>query len=185
MARPRKTDVGTRRKALLEAARAALSEKGYRDVRLEDVATRARVAKGTLYLYFKNKEEMCSIDMREIVKRLEDRVRSIHPQKTALEKFARIAVAEIDFIDENRDFLSHFSPQRSPMLGPSGTKSLKECFKDHVEQLAVLLRRLRPGRLLPQARRAARGPLLHRAGPHVRPARAAGPPRQAAGRPCP
>ncbi len=140
MARPRTTDIGTRRKALLEVARAVLSEKGYRDVRLEDVAKRAKVAKGTLYLYFKNKENICSAVMQEVVNRLEERVRLIPPQKTALEKISLIAAAEISFIDENRDFLSHFSPQRSPMIGPAGAKALKECFKGHVDQLAELLR---------------------------------------------
>ena len=43
---------------LLAAALDLFGEKGYASTRLEDVAKRAGVSKGTLYLYFANKEEL-------------------------------------------------------------------------------------------------------------------------------
>ena len=43
---------------LLEAAIDLFVERGYAATRLEDVARRAGVSKGTLYLYFENKEEL-------------------------------------------------------------------------------------------------------------------------------
>lgn len=43
---------------LLAVALALFEEKGYAATRLEDVATRAGVCKGTLYRYFTNKEEL-------------------------------------------------------------------------------------------------------------------------------
>ncbi|MYM81640.1 TetR family transcriptional regulator [Duganella sp. FT50W] len=43
---------------LLAAALAQFVERGYAATRLEDVAKRAGVSKGTLYLYFTNKEEL-------------------------------------------------------------------------------------------------------------------------------
>lgn len=43
---------------LLEAALEVFVERGFAATRLEDVASRAGVSKGTLYLYFKNKEEL-------------------------------------------------------------------------------------------------------------------------------
>jgi AcrR family transcriptional regulator len=43
---------------LLEAALACFAERGFAATRLEDVAARAGVTKGTAYLYFKNKEEL-------------------------------------------------------------------------------------------------------------------------------
>lgn len=45
-----------RRQAILDAALAVFSEQGFASARLDDVATRAGVAKGTLYLYFPSKE---------------------------------------------------------------------------------------------------------------------------------
>lgn len=52
---------------LLAAALQLFVEKGYAGTRLEDVAARAGVSKGTLYLYFENKEELLKAVVRENV----------------------------------------------------------------------------------------------------------------------
>jgi AcrR family transcriptional regulator len=43
---------------ILAAALESFAERGFASTRLEDVAARAGISKGTLYLYFKNKEEL-------------------------------------------------------------------------------------------------------------------------------
>lgn len=50
---------------LLAAALDAFVESGYAATRLEDVASRAGVSKGTLYLYFTSKEELFKAVVRE------------------------------------------------------------------------------------------------------------------------
>lgn len=40
-------------------------ERGFANTRLEDVASRAGISKGTLYLYFENKEELFKAVVRE------------------------------------------------------------------------------------------------------------------------
>ena len=50
---------------LLAAALEQFVERGYAATRLEDVARRAGVSKGTLYLYFANKEELFKAVVRE------------------------------------------------------------------------------------------------------------------------
>src|ERR1700675_2358187 len=40
-------------------------ERGYAGTRLDDVAARAGISKGTLYLYFENKEELFKAVVRE------------------------------------------------------------------------------------------------------------------------
>lgn len=52
---------------LLDAALDLFVERGYAATRLEDVASRADVSKGTLYLYFTNKEELFKAVIRENV----------------------------------------------------------------------------------------------------------------------
>jgi AcrR family transcriptional regulator len=47
------------------AALELFSERGYATTRLEDVAARAGVSKGTLYLYFANKEDLFKAVLRE------------------------------------------------------------------------------------------------------------------------
>jgi AcrR family transcriptional regulator len=50
-----RVDKARRRKVLLDAARDVFADKGYHDAKVEDIAERANVAKGTVYLYFKDK----------------------------------------------------------------------------------------------------------------------------------
>lgn len=52
---------------LLAAALDLFVERGYASTRLEDVARRAGVSKGTLYLYFTNKEELFKAVVRESI----------------------------------------------------------------------------------------------------------------------
>jgi AcrR family transcriptional regulator len=58
---------------LLAAALELFVEKGYAGTRLDDVAAQAGVSKGTLYLYFANKEELFKAVVREsIVERISE-----------------------------------------------------------------------------------------------------------------
>src|SRR5579863_5082118 len=50
---------------ILDAALACFAERGFAATRLDDVARRAGITKGTLYLYFPNKEELFKAVIRE------------------------------------------------------------------------------------------------------------------------
>jgi AcrR family transcriptional regulator len=52
---------------LLAAALALFVERGFASTRLEDVARRAGVSKGTLYLYYANKEELFKAVVRDTI----------------------------------------------------------------------------------------------------------------------
>lgn len=52
---------------ITEAALAAFAEKGYAATRVDEVARRAGVSKGLVYLYFKTKEEMFKAVVRSFV----------------------------------------------------------------------------------------------------------------------
>jgi AcrR family transcriptional regulator len=54
----RRPQAQARRQAILDAALTVFAAQGYEAARLDDVAARAGVAKGTLYLYFKDKEAL-------------------------------------------------------------------------------------------------------------------------------
>jgi AcrR family transcriptional regulator len=50
---------------IIDAAFALFTERGFAATRLEDVATRAGIGKGTIYLYFPNKEELFRAVVRQ------------------------------------------------------------------------------------------------------------------------
>jgi AcrR family transcriptional regulator len=55
---PRAARQAERRQAILDAALDEFAARGFAATRLEDVAARAGVAKGTIYLYFRDKESL-------------------------------------------------------------------------------------------------------------------------------
>ncbi|MGE4064432.1 MAG: TetR/AcrR family transcriptional regulator [Rhodospirillaceae bacterium] len=55
---------------ILDAALAVFSEQGFAGARVEDIAARAGLSKGAVYLYFDSKHEM----LKALVRRLADRV---------------------------------------------------------------------------------------------------------------
>ena len=62
---------------LLDAALAEFFEKGFAAARLEDIATRAGVSKGTIYLYFSSKEEVFEALVRAIPQPNVEQIRAI------------------------------------------------------------------------------------------------------------
>lgn len=64
---PRQREKSLRQRQILDAAFGEFSTKGYRSTRLEDVADRAGIAKGTIYLYFKNKKLLFRALLRHLI----------------------------------------------------------------------------------------------------------------------
>src|SRR5215467_6074875 len=70
----RKQQAQARRQAILEAALSVFAARSYEAARLDDVAAQAGVAKGTLYLYFKDKQDLFEELVRGAVTPIMDRV---------------------------------------------------------------------------------------------------------------
>ena len=107
MAKPRKPAARWRRRKedrpseIVAAALACFAERGFAATRLEDVACRAGVTKGTLYLYFPNKEELFkAVVRRTIVAKIEQGetllAHSLDPAPILLERFIASWLAVIE-----------------------------------------------------------------------------------------
>src|SRR5215467_11231224 len=88
-----------RRAAILAAALEEFAARGFAAARLDDVARRADVAKGTIYLHFKDKEalfqELVRTMLSPLVMTLEQLRASDVPIRIVLERFADLFVREI------------------------------------------------------------------------------------------
>jgi AcrR family transcriptional regulator len=88
-----------RREAILEAALDEFSARGFAAARLEDVAKRAGVAKGTIYLHFKDKEalfeELVRTAIVPLVARMAPPAQPLGSVREALERFASTFIQEI------------------------------------------------------------------------------------------
>jgi len=72
--RARKIEPAARKQAILDAALTVFSEHGFEAARLDDIAVRAGVAKGTLYLYFDDKEGLFEEVVRSAVNPILERL---------------------------------------------------------------------------------------------------------------
>src|SRR5271169_2956389 len=95
----RLTKAAARREAILEAALDEFSARGFASARLEDVAKRAGIAKGTIYLYFADKEslfqELIRAKMVPVVGSLELAFLTELPLRAVVEQAVEIFVREV------------------------------------------------------------------------------------------
>ena len=85
--RRRKED---RPQEITEAALTAFAEKGYAATRVDDVAKRAGVSKGLLYLYFKTKEDLFKAVIRSfVVPRIDALTAIVDSSELSAEEFLR------------------------------------------------------------------------------------------------
>lgn len=78
-----------RRRELLAAASTVFAEKGYAAANVDDVVRRVGVARGTFYLYFRDKRDVFAALVDDFMTRLESAVVSIdvaHPTLTPVEQ---------------------------------------------------------------------------------------------------
>lgn len=88
-----------RRKAIVAAALEEFSAQGFAATRLDDVAKRAGVAKGTIYLHFRDKEalfeDLVATNIVPFVRALETPVPDDVPIRLVLDKFVELFVHDI------------------------------------------------------------------------------------------
>ncbi|MBN2179299.1 MAG: TetR/AcrR family transcriptional regulator [Deltaproteobacteria bacterium] len=101
----RKREKELRRKQILDAARALLLKRGISSTSMNRIARDAELSVGTLYIYFKNKEDLYAELQEEGLNLLYDKVkeakeRGNDPQDTLRD----IAIAYLDFSEENRNY---------------------------------------------------------------------------------
>ena len=72
-----KVEPAARKQAILDAALTEFSQCGFEAARLDDIADRAGIAKGTLYLYFDDKESLFEEVVRSAVLPVLERLSAI------------------------------------------------------------------------------------------------------------
>jgi AcrR family transcriptional regulator len=85
---------------IIEAAAQLFAERHYHEVRMDDIAAKAGVAKGTIYLHFKDKDTLyqaLALDsLKKLGKRIRDGVAGLHDPAAKLLSYIREAVRFFD-----------------------------------------------------------------------------------------
>src|SRR5215475_558987 len=89
-----------RRTAILAAALDEFAARGFAATRLDDVARRARIAKGTIYLYFRDKERL----FQELVRTIEAAALRDMPIRAVVETIVDLFINEI-YVTRRKDVI--------------------------------------------------------------------------------
>ena len=91
-----------RREEILEAAEKLFFTKGIDHTTMDDVAEMAELSKGTLYLYFKSKEEIhWEITQRHLRKVVDDMEKAMKPGQNAIECLLTMAQVFVEHFEED------------------------------------------------------------------------------------
>jgi AcrR family transcriptional regulator len=106
---------------LLEAARQVFAKKGFHAATVEDIAAAAGVAKGTVYLYYRSKQEVywaaLEHGITELHNEIQNRLAAEETPETKVRAFIEI---KIRYFELNRDFFTiYFSELGSGFSHPA------------------------------------------------------------------
>ncbi|MBW2569037.1 MAG: TetR/AcrR family transcriptional regulator [Deltaproteobacteria bacterium] len=87
-----------RRQQIMIAAKKVFSFKGFNKATMEDIASEAELSPGTLYLYFKNKDELCASLSLRILQYLNVRLKHVSSEK-GLEPEQRLDALKVAMYD--------------------------------------------------------------------------------------
>ncbi len=104
-----------RRKAILRAARSLLFKQGHKPVTIADIAQKAELSKGAIYLYFNSKEEICAQILLDDIGKVHSKVLPIfNGTSRASEILTEFAHLYVDYFLRDRgmfrllmDFMMH------------------------------------------------------------------------------
>jgi TetR/AcrR family transcriptional regulator, fatty acid metabolism regulator protein len=106
LARPRTSD---KRRRILDAAIHVFARKGYFAARVSDIAKKAGVADGTIYLYFRNKEDLLVRLFDEVMsEHVEEAQEAVRALPSAPERLRAIAERHLAVLGGNRDLAAVF-----------------------------------------------------------------------------
>jgi TetR/AcrR family fatty acid metabolism transcriptional regulator len=98
-----------KRQRILDAAVKTFGRRGYHDAKIAEIANSARVAEGTVYLYFRNKEDLFATVFDEKMDELLTGGRAIVASgASASERLTRLVDLHLTFFAADRDLASLF-----------------------------------------------------------------------------
>jgi outer membrane protein TolC/AcrR family transcriptional regulator len=127
-----------KRACILAAARRVFSRKSYAETAVEDVAEEAQVAKGTLYLYFKSKEQLylavLAGDLREMSAEARREMERAEGFREKLRAFLRV---RLEFSKTHEEFFRIYLAEYGSMFVKAPiSRELMQLFRENIRHVA-------------------------------------------------
>src|SRR5476649_546915 len=123
--------------AIRDAAMRVVSRKGYDHATVQDIADEAGIAKGTVYLYFKSRDDILEKTMSFS---FEDLLKQIREATECGGSFAdcveRVVQTQLEFFEQRQEFFRLYLAMAEPL----GARRLRKhaCYRENIAQLSAM-----------------------------------------------
>jgi len=136
-----------RRREILEAAQKVFAKEGFHQATIDEIAKEAELAKGTIYLYFKNKRELFYSLVDEKTKSLMGLIqREVKEKNPPIKKIERIIEAQLKFFEGNKDFFKIVTSESSRFELGLKDELRKNLMKEYLGYIDLLAQAIRKGK---------------------------------------
>ncbi|HEY8462875.1 MAG TPA: TetR/AcrR family transcriptional regulator [Bacillota bacterium] len=134
-----------RRLEILDAAMSLFSQKGFERTTVDEIASRAKIAKGTVYLYFKNKEHIFLSIIEKGLIDLHNLFAEINPGKDYLRQIRDFIYYNLEYVEAHREFYRLFLKERLNVKLLNEADSHRLIMKKHNDLQQILAEFLQKG----------------------------------------
>jgi AcrR family transcriptional regulator len=129
---------------LMEAARRVIGRHGFEGTTIDRVAEEAHVAKGTIYLYFSNKEDLLHAAVFEGLRAMIDETRRAdRTELPPLDRLRSLVKTQFRLQRSNQDFLKAFFLESKFVTfepGDERGEQLRKVYTDYLDLVASILK---------------------------------------------
>ena len=131
--------------SIQEAAIRVISRKGMASATMQEIAEEEGVAKGTIYLYFRDREELVEKTFETAIGELHKRVdAALDSEGTFEQRLRAMTTAKLAFFNQNREFFRLYHALKMPEGNVSQQRRQKRTcqpqFRARVERVATALK---------------------------------------------
>jgi len=135
-----------RRSEILSAAEKVFAAKGFFPTTMNEIAHKAEFGTGTLYKYFKSKEDLYFTLIDKKVEEINRLVKAELSQKSsAMERIGRALRLQFEFIERNRDFFRIYISERNRFEWTIKDELGKEIHDKMVAYIKILAQVMKQG----------------------------------------
>jgi len=134
------------REEILLAAEKVFADKGFFTTKMTDIANKAEFGTGTLYKYFKSKEDLYFTLIDEKMEEFNQLVKAVFSQKTtSIKKIEKVLRLLSEFIERNRDFFRIYISEMNRFEWTIKDDLGKAIYKKMVAYIKILSEVLKQG----------------------------------------
>ncbi len=130
--------------SIQDATMRVIARRGMSAATMQEIAEEAGVAKGTIYLYFRDRDELVEKTFERAITELHQRVDSALESEGSFEqKLRSLLAAKFEFFRENREFFRLYMSLRFPEGSPQQQRRQKRTcqpqYRSRIERMSEVL----------------------------------------------